>query len=558
MKQPQRQKRVGINERIKQEIRTPYVTFQPRSARGLQQGIDMLVAAIKPTLGPVPRLVAVERIGMRDREPELLDSGALIARRVLQVADRDADVGAMFLRHVLWRQRERTGDGTATTAVLFQAVYNQAQTYLAADGNAPALRRGLMDGLEAILDELRRAARPVAGPERIREVAYSICHDEELAALLGEMFDTVSEHGAFELRNGRRPESTREYVLGTYYKGKVLSEWMWTDHLRRRAEVHDPAVLVTDFEITQPADLRPVFDVVAREGIRSLLVLARELSEPVIAAMLQARTAPVPCQIIAVKAPDAITGQAAMLDDIAALTGARRFIAVAGDSLRTLKADQLGRARRAWGDHEYFGIVGGKGDPRALRQHVAALRRAADAAEEPEERHKLRERVGKLLGGTAVLWVGGIAEPDIEARKEEAETTVEAVRAAISAGTLPGGGVALLACRARLREMLEASDHVDHRAAYRVLIRALEEPIRTIIANAGYDAAPLIAQIERAGAGYGIDARSGTLAQMEEAGIVDSAGVLLSAVHEAIASAALALTVDVVVHTKRPKFSFEP
>ncbi|CAA9397047.1 MAG: Heat shock protein 60 family chaperone GroEL, partial [uncultured Chloroflexia bacterium] len=366
------------------------------------------------------------------------------------------------------------------------------------------------------------------------------------------------EHGPVELRSGRRRESTREYVLGTYYKGKLLSEWMFTDQLRRRADIENPAVLVTDFEIKDAEDLRPLFQVIAKEGIPSLLVLASELSEPVIAALLAARQGPTPCHIIAVRAPDALTGQSAMLDDIATLTGARRFIAVAGDSLRTLKADQLGRARRAWGDDEYFGFVGGKGDPRTVRAHVARLRQAVEATDEPEQREKLRERLGKLLGGTAILWVGGISEPDIAARKELMESTVEAVRTTVSQGTLPGGGVALLNCRDRLREMALATDNLDERTAYRVLARALEEPTRTIIENAGYHASTLLNQIDRAGPGYGIDARTGIMVQMEDAGIVDSAGVMTSAVHEAIASAALALTVDVVVHTKRPKLSFEP
>lgn len=549
---------VGANERIKQEIRTPYVTFQPRSARGLQQGIDLLVAAIKPTLGPIPRFVAVERIGMRDREPEMLDSGALIARRVVQVANRDADVGTMFLRHVLWRQRERAGDGTATTAVLFQAIYHQSQTYLAAGGNAEMLRRAMMRGLATITEDMERAARPVAGPERITEIARSICQDDELSALLGEIFDTVSEHGAVEIRSGRRVESTREYVLGTYYKGKLLSEYMFTDQLRRRADVENPAVLVTDFALNEIEDLRPLFNIVANEGIPSLLVVAREVSDAVMGVFTQARHRATPCHIIAVKAPDAITGQAAMLDDIATLTGARRFITVAGDSLDTLKSEHLGRARRAWGDDEYFGILGGKGDPRLIRAHVARLRSALDDADEPEDRQKLRDRIGKLLGGTAVLWVGGNSETDIAARKELAETTVEAVRTAISKGTLPGGGIALLASRGRLLEMAAATENLDERTAYRILARALEEPTRIIVENAGYHGATALAQIARAGAGYGMDARTGSVVHMEDAGIVDSAGVLLNAVHEAIASAALALTVDVVVHTKRPKISFEP
>jgi chaperonin GroEL len=247
-----------------------------------------------------------------------------------------------------------------------------------------------------------------------------------------------------------------------------------------------------------------------------------------------------------------------MLDDIAILTGARLFLSVAGDTLRTLRPHDLGQVRRAWADEEFFGIISGKGDPRAIRTHVANLRAAYEYADDQQVRQKIQQRLGKLLGGTAVVWVGGISDIDIKVRKELTERTVTAVRSTIGKGIVPGGGIALLACRAKLRELAAQSNDLDETTAYRILIQALEEPTRTILWNAGYDPSQWMANIDQAGPGYGLDVQTGQIVRMTDAGIIDSAGVLEAALHSAIASAALALTVDVLIHNKLPELSFEP
>ncbi|MFO7167855.1 MAG: chaperonin GroEL [Chloroflexota bacterium] len=543
---------------FKQRPRTPYVTFQPRAYQGFQRGINLLANAVRPTLGPVPRIVAIEPVAPGDKRPELLDDGGVIARRVLQVHDRDADMGAMFLRHVLWRQHERASDGTATTAVVFQSIYNQGIKYIVAGGNAMRLRGHLERALPAVLDELQAQARPLHGQEQIAQIAEVLCQDSALAALIAEILDTVSEHGAVDVRSGRSRELERQYVLGSYFRGKPLSEWMLADQPSRRVELQEAAVLVSDLNLHDPAEVVPLLRLVDQAGVQSLMVIARQVSEQVIAALLAAGRAERPCRIIAVKAPDAVTGQAAMLDDIAVLTGGRALLRVAGDSLRKLRLEDLGRARRVWSDDEYFGVIGGKGEPRAIRAHVASLRAAYERAEDPDVRRKLRDRIGKLLGGTAVLWVGGLSDIDITARKELAKQTLEATRATIGKGVVPGGGVALLGCRAPLRRLAEQAADLDERMAYQILMRALEEPTRTILRNAGYDAGRWMGEIERAGPGHGLDVRTGQIVDMAAAGIIDSAGVLRAALHTAIASAALALTVEVLVHTRLPELSFEP
>jgi chaperonin GroEL len=534
---------------------TQRVVFQPAAYRGIQKGINQIADALRPTLGPLPRTVAIER-SSRDKAPELLDDGGVIVRRILELPDRDEDVGAMFLRHVLWRLHEKVGDGTATAAVLFQSVYNQGVRYIVSGGNAMALRHYLEKSMGVVLDELTGMAVHLEGKEKLVRMAETLCHDLPLAKMLGEIFDIIGEYGQLEIRSGRSRELEREYVEGMYWKGGVLSRQMITNHTSLRTEMENAAILISNLEIEDPRQLIPVIEAARQAEIGSLLIIAGKLSDSAIALLLTASRDPAKFQAIAVKPPGMTAGdQAASLQDLAVLTGGRPLAKAAGYTLRGVKIQDLGRARRAWADRTYFGIIGGKGDPRALRKHIADLRAAFKRADDPDVRKKLQERIGKLMGGSATLRVGGATELEINVRKELAQRTSDALRGAITDGVVPGGGLSLLACRPSLQEMLDQSTDPDERAAYRILIKALEEPVRTILTNAGYDASDVMAEIKRADAGHGFDVRSGQIVDMAKAGIFDAASVQKAAVHSAVASAALALTIDVLVHHKKPQES---
>ena len=537
---------------------TQRVVFQPAAYRGMQRGINQMVEAIRPTLGPLPRVVAVDRIA-DDKMPELLDNGGVIARRIIELPDRDADMGAMFVRQVLWRVHEQAGDGTATTAVLFQSVYNQGVRYIVSGGNAMQLRCYLEEGLRLILDELSGMTIPVAGKEKLAQVAETICYDPSLAKMLGEIFDIIGQYGRLDIRSGRSRGLEREYVEGMYWEGGVLSREMITDHAKLRTEMQNVAILISDLALEDPNQVVPVLETVSRTGNRALLIVASKLSDSVTALLLSANRNPDKFQIIAAKTSGLTsTDQAEAMEDLGVLTGGRLLVKVAGDTLSGFKLEDLGRARRAWADRNYFGIVGGKGDPRALRVHIANLRAAFGRATEAHARKTLQERIGKLLGGSATLWVGGATELEIEARKELAERTANALRGAVREGVVPGGGVSLLACRPALQRRLDQSTDSDERAAYRVLIKAMEAPIRAILTNAGYDASEIMAEVKLAGAGHGFDVRSRQVTDMAQVGIWDAAAVLKAAVHGAVAGAALALTTDVLVHHKEPKQTMQP
>ncbi len=534
------------------------MTRQPHTYRGFQRGVNLLAAAIRPTLGPLPRITAVEPVGPRPHLPELLDSGGLIARRFLQLRERDADVGAMFLRQVLWRLHERVGDGTATAAVLFQSLYGQGIRHVVAGGDAMRLRRALEHGMALVLDALQAQARPLASQADIAQLALGLCHDPPLADALADILETVGQHGPVDIRTGRSQGIERQYIVGSWYRSRPLSEWQLAGALARRIEVITPAIIVSDLDLDDPDDLLPLLRLAEREQIGSLLLLARQASSASLGVLSAAGQRATPCRVPAVKAPDALTGQDAMLDDLALLTGARVLRRAAGDSLRRIRAGDLGHARRAWSDDEYIGIIGGRGPAAAVRTHLSRLRDAHGRAEQADVRRQLGERIGKLQGGSAVLWVGGLGPADIAERRERASRTLTAVRATIGRGVVPGGGAALLACAVPLRRRAAQATDADERAAWQMLARALETPARAIIRNAGYDPAPPLHAIAQAGAGYGFDVRSGQVVDMRAAGIIDPVGVTHAVLHSAIASAALALTVDVLVHQRMPELSFEP
>ncbi len=534
---------------------TPQVVFQPQVHAGIKTGIDCLVNAIGPTLGPYPRVVLYDTtIGATGRLPEILDDGGTIARRVINIANRDADVGAMLVRHMLWKQHEEVGDGTATTAVLFQAIYNEGIRYIAAGGNPMRLRGYLEQGMRVILNELATMTTHLQGKEQLARLAESICYDPEMARLLGEIFDIIGEYGRLEIRSSQSRETEREYVEGMYWDGGVLSRNMIINTPGMRAELENPALLLTDFDIQDPRDLVPVLAIVIGLDIAGLTIVARKLSDAVMGLIaLNQQQKRIKAQIIAVQTPGTgVDAQHNNLTDLAILTGARVFTQAAGAKLSSIKPNDLGQARRVWATKEHVGLIGGKGDPRALRQHIAGLRSAFAKTTTPADREALRKRIGALMGGSATLWIGGITETELNFKKELAQRTAEALRGAIREGVVPGGGVALLNCRSALKERLAQAEEPEERAAYHILLQAIEAPTRTILHNAGVEAGAVFADIIAAGCDHGFDVRSGRIVEMTEAGIFDAASVTRAIVNNAIRTAAMALTTDVVVHRSNP------
>ena len=532
----------------------PGLVFQPNVHDNIGRGIDKLVAAIRPTLGPTPRTVAITHLDNAQKTPEVLDNGGIIARRVIEMGERNEDIGAMLARALICRQHDKMGDGSATAAVLLQAIYRGGVHYLAAGGNAMRLRHYLERALAHVLIALDEMTVPVAGKDKLAQVAESICHDPQLAKLLGEIFDVIGVYGQLDIRKDHSRELRREYIEGMFWNSGLFSREMIADHRELQTVYEEPAIVIADFQINDPRHIMPMLEIAVEQKIEKLLLIAGELSGDAIAGLTMANGKLANFQVMAVRGPGMNPDdRQAAIEDLAALTGGRPLLSVAGNSLKDISRANFGWARRAWASTHNFGIIGGKGDPRRLRQHVNNLQTQYQRSDDKERREKLQGRIGKLMGGSATLWIGGLSETDIDDRKALAESTADAMRAAVEDGVLPGGGMALTDCRRLLAPMLENGADPDQRAAFRILHDALAEPARAIYENAGYEPGEIFARIMHSDKSHGFDVISGELVDMNS--LLDSAASLKSALRNAVMTAGMALTIDVLVHHKTPEIS---
>jgi chaperonin GroEL len=337
-----------------------------------------------------------------------------------------------------------------------------------------------------------------------------------------------------------------------YWEGSFFSRQMTNDTNQLLAKIEDPAVLISNLDVENPDDLIPLLIIAQDAGFKSLLLVVRSLSERAMSLLL-AKPNREKIHVVAVKAPGVgLDTQLAAAEDLAILTGGRPLLEQTGDLIKAVKLDDLGKARKAWADKDNFGISGGKGDKRKLRQHIASLRSALLHEEDTNSRSKMQERIGRLMGGSATLTIGGMTTKEVDFRKDLAERTAEAMRGAMQEGVVPGGGATLLACRPVIEHRMKISQHDDERMAFKILLHGLEEPTRVLLKNAGFNPDKVMPAIDAAGEGYAFNIRSGQIAKMGEVGIFDSAATVMSAVRAAINTAALGLTTDVLVHLKNP------
>jgi chaperonin GroEL len=442
--------------------------------------------------------------------------------------------------------------------VLFDEVFWRSLRYLTAGGSAPQLRGYLDQGRDVILEALDKQRLEIEGKEPLARLAETVCRDTLLSKMLGEVLDSVGPYGRIDIRTGQGRGVEREYVESMSWEGGLLSREMITNRKTLAAELEDASILISDLAVEDARDLIPMLNRLRSAGVHELLLLVNKLPDGALGLLRAAGQGEAPLRVVAVKPPGTSAEKTAIaLTDIAMLTGGQPVLQVAGESLASVEPARLGWARKVWADAHHFGIAGGRGDPRLLHRHLAGLR-AAHAAASGSDRETIQARIGSLSGGSAILWVGGASNSEIEVRKETAARAIRALREASLYGVVPGGGAALLACRPAVRATLKRVSNDDERAAYRVLLAGLEAPFRALVANAGFDPARAQASVEAAGPGHAFDAVSGAVVNVSEAGLYDVAGVLRGAVHRAVSSAGLALTVDVLVQHRRPEESMAP
>lgn len=525
----------------------PGVLFAPEAHAAMQRGINRLANLVRPTLGPTPRCVAVAHVSP-SRAPEVLDDAATILRRVIQVPNPYVDMGAMLLRHTVWQTVEAVGEGAATTAVLLQALVREAVRYVAAGGDPVAVRRGLGRGRALATAALGNMARPVAGRAALERSAGVLCHDPDMARVLSEVLDIVGADGHVHIDTGYTDGLKRQLIDGTFWNEGFVSPHFITDQEKQESRLIEPAILLSDLRFTTAEQLIPLLERITNACIRSVMIVAREVSGSALGLLLANHQAGT-LHSVAVKAPSHGRERVAILKDLAVLTGGRPIVEVAGERAEDVTLSDLGHARVAWATSKAFGLRAGKGDVHALRRHINDVRSELAAASDRTAQDSVRARLGKLMGGSAVLYVGAATVGEADTRKEGARRALAALRQALAGGVVPGGGRAYLLCQPALRGLDLPADEL---AGLRILERALEEPLRVIASNGGFDPASVVARLKHQAPECGFDARTGEMVDLWDAGILDPTLVLQKALEAAISGAIMAITTDVLIHRRKP------
>jgi chaperonin GroEL len=534
---------------------TQFVLFDQEARTALQRGVDVMSHLIRVTLGPRARTVAIDPILHGSKPPEILDDGATIARRTLQIAGPFEDMGAMLIRGLACKIGDSIGDGSTTAVVIAQSILNESIRYVAAGGNPMFVKRGIEKALAVALAELDRQARPVSDPEDLRRVAAACTRDPRIAALIGEIFDIIGRDGIVTVENAHGTTIEREYVEGIQWDKGWASPYLVTDTERMEATLENPGIAITDRFLTKSEDVLPFLNRALESGHRQLVLFAGDLSGDALATLVANKQQNI-IHCVGIKAPGFGERRFRILEDIAVFTGSRMVREDAGEKVDQFQAKDLGHARRVWCNKEYFSVVEGTGDPAALRRRIAQLKAELPTVTDEYEKGKMRERLGKLSGGMAILKIGAPTDIERDEKKLQAEDAVAATRLALESGIVAGGGAALLGCIPAV-ERLAVAD-VDERLGVEILARALEAPTRQILYNGGFAPNPLIAELRQRPEGSGFDVISGEIVDMWDAGIIDPLKVVRTALDTAASVAMMALTTDALVRKKEPTQSINP
>ena len=515
--------------------------FHDDARAKIRQGVNALAEAVKVTLGPRGRTVILER---EFGPPQIVNSGVLVAKSI-ELEDRFENMGAQLLREVAARTSEMAGDGTTTATVLAHGMIEEGLRYLAGGMNPMDLKRGIELAIETVVAELKIMARPCITSQEIAHVAaISANNDRSIGDLLASAIDKVGREGAISIEDGSGLVSVLEVVEGMQFDRGFLSPYFINNAERQSAVLEDAAILLCEGRLSSLKDLLPLLEEVVKEG-RPLLVIAEEVDNDTLAGLV-INTIRGTLRTCAVKAPGFGERRKAMVQDIAVLTGGAVVSDEVGLPLSKVKLSDLGRATRVEITKENTTLIGGAGLPEKIRERIATIRKERELTTNDFDREKLDERAAKLSGGVALIKVGAATETELKERKLRVEDALHATRAAVEEGIVPGGGVALLRARRALSGMTGRT--LDETSGIRLVARALEEPLRRIVSNAGDEPSVILNRVDEStehAFGYNAATRSyGDLLQM---GVIDPAKVTRLALQNAASIASLILTTDCMI-----------
>ncbi|HTM56952.1 MAG TPA: chaperonin GroEL [Candidatus Udaeobacter sp.] len=515
------------------------IEFDEVARASLRRGVEQLAGAVRVTLGPRGRNVVLDRSG---GTPVVTNDGLTIAREI-ELADPFENMGAQLAREAANKTGEVAGDGTTTATVLAYAMIRGGLQAIAAGHNPMALKRGIERAVAAAVEDLKARARPVETREAIRRVAAVSANDDEaIGELVAEAVERVGRQGVITIEEGRGMESSLEVVEGVRIEGGYLSPYFVTHPDTMEAVLENPLVLLTEYKCSGARDLMAAMECAAKLG-RPLLVIADDVEGEALATLVVNRLRGT-VSSVAVKAPRIGERRRALFEDLSVLTGAHLFAADAGGALDRIRETDLGRASRARIDRENTTLVEGAGPAAKIRERIASVQRELEAADSEYDRGELRERLGRLTGGVAVIRVGAPTELAMSERRSRIEDALAATRAALEEGVVPGGGVALMRAQPAVRAIRVTGDEAVGRD---IVLAALEEPARQIAENAGADGATVAARIRSGEGNFGFDAVTGTFGDLAEAGILDPTKVTRAALQHAASIGSMVLTTDAIV-----------
>jgi chaperonin GroEL len=529
------------------------LVFHDAARACILRGVSALAQAVMVTLGPRGRTVILERdFG----PPQIVNSGVLVAKSV-ELEDRLENMGAQLLREVATRTSEMAGDGTTTATVLAHSMVTEGLKYLAGGMNPMDLKRGMEQAIDAVVEEIKRIARPCEGSKEIAHVAaISANNDRSIGELLAGAMEKVGREGAISIEDGSGLASQLEVVEGLQFDRGFLSPYFINNAERQSVVLEDAVILLSEKKLSSLKELLPLLEAVVKAG-RPLLVLAEEVDSDALATLV-INTIRGTIKTCAVKAPGFGDRRKAMLQDIAVLTGGQVVSEEVGLALDKVTLDDLGRARRIEVTKDDTTVIGGGGREAAIKERIAALKKERAQATSDYDKEKLDERIAKLSGGVALIKVGAATETELKERKIRVEDALHATRAAVEEGIVPGGGVALLRARQVLKAMKGAT--LDHDSGLRIVERALEAPLRRIVENAGDEPSVVLQRVDdNADRSFGYNAATREYGDLLAMGVIDPAKVTRLALQNAGSIASLILTTDcLIANAPTPKGAAAP
>jgi chaperonin GroEL len=513
--------------------------YEAEARKALEQGVDAVANAVKVTLGPKGRYVVLDK---KFGAPTITNDGVTIAREI-EVEDVFQNQGAQLVREVATATNDVAGDGTTTATVLAQSIVREGLKNVAAGANPLGLKRGIETAVDNVVRHIEKQSVEISGKDQIARVATISAGDEEIGDVIADAIDKVGKDGVVNVEEGQTFGMDLEFTEGMQFDKGYISPYMVTDQERMEAVLEDPYILIANQKIGSVRDLLPVLEQVIQSG-RPLLIIAEDVEGEALATLVVNKLRGT-FTGVAVKAPGFGDRRKRMLEDIAILTGGEVITEEMGLKLENTQLSQLGRARRVVVAKDTTTIVDGAGDSEAIKGRINQIKAEIENTDSDFDREKLQERLAKLSGGVAVVKVGAATETEMKEKKHRVEDALQATRAALEEGIVPGGGVALLSAQDALK--IDAITDADEQTGAKIVRRALEEPLRQIADNAGLEGSVVVNDVRKAKKGYGLNAATGEIVDLVAAGIIDPAMVTRSALQNAASIAKNILTTEAIV-----------